>query len=75
MGLVLQETSEKVLFIKTRQQSQQKDFNRDLMLKLDISSTQSSLNHATLCLRSSYMANHSFPQTALTDDAQKSSVS
>ena len=53
MGLVLQETSvqvkywshaslikkqvKEVLFFKARQQSQQKDFYRDLMLKLDIS--------------------------------------
>ena len=35
-----QETSEEELFIKARQQSRQKDFYRDLMLKLDISSTQ-----------------------------------
>ena len=35
-----QETSEEELFIKTRQQSRQKDFYRDLKLKLDTSSTQ-----------------------------------
>ena len=56
MGLVLQETSvqvkywshasltkkqvKEVLFFKTRQQSRQKDFYQDLMLKLDRSSTQ-----------------------------------
>ena len=56
MGLILQEISvqvkywshtsltkkevKEVMFIKTRQQSQQKDFYRDLMLKLDKSSTQ-----------------------------------
>ena len=56
MGLVLQETSvqvkywshasltkkqvKEVLYFKTRQQSRQKDFYRDLMLKLDRSSTQ-----------------------------------
>ena len=35
-----QETSEEELFIKARQQSWQKDFYQDLMLKLNISSTQ-----------------------------------
>ena len=35
-----QKTSEEELVIKTRQQSRQKDFDRDLILKLDRSSTQ-----------------------------------
>ena len=35
-----QKISEEELFIKSRQQSQRKDFYRDLMLKLDIRSTQ-----------------------------------
>ena len=35
MSLVLQETSEEVLFIKVRQMSRQNNFYRELMLKLD----------------------------------------
>ena len=38
-------------------------------------SNRSHLDHATLCLRNGYTANHSSSQMSLTDDAQKLSVS
>ena len=51
-----------VLFIKARQQSWKKDFYRDLMLKLDKSSTQALLveNYEIMFSRSDYMHIHEY---------------